>query len=391
VQFEIKDFCVNHFVCHTRKDFDDERVSFLLCESFNHDNLIWRHENDGLYSVKSAYKYCVEGAIDVSHLQVPGRWNLIWKTRAPPKVKNFVWRLCRNCLPTRLRLNQKGVNCPNHCVFCEESIEDSLHFFFLCNNSRQLWREAGWWHFIQPHLLGHTGVAEIVFSVLQVLTADACTILWSLWQQRNNKIWRNHNEPVRVVMDRANNMLSDWSAAQIKHSRQHQQQQTGSAARWMKPSQGRYKCNVDASFSSRLNRVGIGMCIRDDQGRFVIAKTVWKSPIMNVDLGEAIGLLSAIKWVHELQLHNVGFELDSKNVVAKFHGHREDHSELGDVIKDCQRLHASYFPNSSVEFIWRQANEVAHTLAKAASSLASFHLHIDIPPCIRTLIDNEMI
>jgi hypothetical protein len=69
-------------------------------------------------------------------------------------------------------------------------------------------------------------VAEIVFSVLQVLTADACTlfctILWSLWQQRNNKIWRNHNEPVRVVMDRANNMLSDWSAAQIKRSRQHQ-------------------------------------------------------------------------------------------------------------------------------------------------------------------------
>ncbi|KAK2423742.1 hypothetical protein QL285_034175 [Trifolium repens] len=159
----------------------------------------------------------------------------------------------------------------------------------------------------------------------------------------------------------------------------------------MKPSQGRYKCNVDASFSSRLNRVGIGMCIRDDQGRFVIAKTVWKSPIMNVDLGEAIGLLSAIKWVHELQLHNVGFELDSKNVVAKFHGHREDRSELGDVIKDCQRLHASYFPNSSVEFIWRQANEVAHTLAKAASSLASVHLHIDIPSCIRTLIENEMI
>jgi ribonuclease HI len=112
---------------------------------------------------------------------------------------------------------------------------------------------------------------------------------------------------------------------------------------------------------------------------------------MNVDLGEAIGLLSAIKWVHELQLHNVGFELDSKNVVAKFHGHREDHSELGDVIKDCQRLHASYFPNSSVEFIWRQANEVAHTLAKAVSSLASVHLHIDIPFCIRTLIDNEMI
>jgi hypothetical protein len=133
------------------------------------------------------------------------------------------------------------------------------------------------------------------------------------------------------------------------------------------------------------------MCIGNDQGRFVIAKTVWTSSIMNVDTGEAIRLLSAIKWVHDLRLHNVDFELDSKNVVAKFHGHGEDRSELGYVIKDCQHLYASYFPNSSVEFIWRQANEVAHTLVKAASSLASVHLHIDIPSCIRTLIDNKMI
>jgi hypothetical protein len=69
-------------------------------------------------------------------------------------------------------------------------------------------------------------------------------------------------------------------------------------ARWRKPSQGRYKCNVDASFFTRLNRVRIGICIRDVQGRFVLAKTVWTSPNMNVDVGEAKGLLYAIQWVH---------------------------------------------------------------------------------------------
>jgi hypothetical protein len=46
-------------------------------------------------------------------------------------------------------------------------------------------------------------------------------------------------------------------------------------------------CNVDASFFTRLNRVRIGICIRDDRSRFVLAKTVWTSPIMNVDVGEA--------------------------------------------------------------------------------------------------------
>jgi hypothetical protein len=66
-------------------------------------------------------------------------------------------------------------------------------------------------------------------------------------------------------------------------------------ARWRKPSQGCYKCNVDASFFTRLNRVRIGICIRDDRGRFVLAKTVWtSSPMMNIDVGEAIILFSAI-------------------------------------------------------------------------------------------------
>jgi hypothetical protein len=31
------------------------------------------------------------------------------------------------------------------------------------------------------------------------------------------------------------------------------------------------KCNIDASF--RGNKVGIDMCIRDDSGAFILAKT----------------------------------------------------------------------------------------------------------------------
>lgn len=41
---------------------------------------------------------------------------------------------------------------------------------------------------------------------------------------------------------------------------------------WTKPAYGRYKCNIDASLSDPLNVVGIGIWIRDDQGKFVMAK-----------------------------------------------------------------------------------------------------------------------
>jgi hypothetical protein len=42
------------------------------------------------------------------------------------------------------------------------------------------------------------------------------------------------------------------------------------------------------------------MCIRDEKGRFVLAKTEWLAPLLDVDLGEALGLLSVLRWVRDL-------------------------------------------------------------------------------------------
>jgi len=44
--------------------------------------------------------------------------------------------------------------------------------------------------------------------------------------------------------------------------------------RWQPPEHGRMKCNVDAAFSSQRNKTGVGICIRDEDGVFVLARTV---------------------------------------------------------------------------------------------------------------------
>jgi len=43
------------------------------------------------------------------------------------------------------------------------------------------------------------------------------------------------------------------------------------------------------------------------------------APLLDVNLGEALGLLSILKWVCHLQLSIVDFELDSKTVVDNFY------------------------------------------------------------------------
>jgi len=64
--------------------------------------------------------------------------------------------------------------------------------------------------------------------------------------------------------------------------------------KWTKPVAGRFKCNVGASFSTSLNKVGIRASIRGADGNFVITKTNWLTPIIDVDMAEALDLLFAM-------------------------------------------------------------------------------------------------
>jgi ribonuclease HI len=132
------------------------------------------------------------------------------------------------------------------------------------------------------------------------------------------------------------------------------------------------------------------MCIRDSAGFHVRSKIMWFSPLCSVDVGEALGLYHAIGWVHELQLENVDFEVDSKSVVDYFNKGRGDVTEFGSIMDSSIQLCRSFLTNSHVEFTRRQVNEVAHTLAKAATSSSSIRIFDEIPTCIE-LIFNEMI
>lgn len=106
------------------------------------------------------------------------------------------------------------------------------------------------------------------------------TIMWSLWKRRNLKLWQHKDETNDQVLTRATTLLEDWKAAQTIRNAggtpstvSHQESSSHDMIRWERPARGGYKCNIDVSFSSFLNRVGIGVCIRDDVGDFVLARS----------------------------------------------------------------------------------------------------------------------
>ena len=169
--------------------------------------------------------------------------------------------------------------------------------------------------------------------------------------------------------------MDSWINAQEVKQKMCKRQAPTPIESWTKPSLGRYKCNVDAFFLESLDWVGIGICIRDEEGGFVLAQTKWFSPMLEVDVGKALGLLKAMELVKDIHLWNMDFKVDSKTVVDSIYDKYGGVSEFSEITNSCKRLLGTDPSNSHVKFVRRQANVVAHNLARAAPLKASFRIH----------------
>jgi ribonuclease HI len=84
------------------------------------------------------------------------------------------------------------------------------------------------------------------------------------------------------------------------------------------------------------------------------------------------------------------FETDSKSVVDAIHSLRGGCSKFSSLINNIRNV-LMLNSNFVVKFVKRQANMVAHSLARAAVLWSSRYVIESLPLCITTLLNNEMI
>ncbi|KAL0416100.1 UNVERIFIED_CONTAM: hypothetical protein Slati_3441900 [Sesamum latifolium] len=94
--------------------------------------MVWHYEGSGRFSVCSAYKLaCISAAASTSG-STARNWRFIWRARVPPKVRLFVWKVCKNALPTMCNLRKRGVEVKEGCVLCDAETESVMHTLILC-------------------------------------------------------------------------------------------------------------------------------------------------------------------------------------------------------------------------------------------------------------------
>lgn len=84
--------------------FDSRDASIILSIPIDKevdDSWYWGNDKFGDYSVKSAYLLLEGEHNEPSSASNSGFWRKLWILKIPPKVKNFPWHACSNCLPIK--------------------------------------------------------------------------------------------------------------------------------------------------------------------------------------------------------------------------------------------------------------------------------------------------
>jgi len=211
-------------------------------------------------------------------------------------------------------------------------------------------------------------------------------ILWSLWKSRNSKLWEGIDTPSPLIVQRAHNSLHEWCC--LQRARQPNQN-IHQDERWVKPPPSSLKCNVDRALFNNNTITGLNICFRNSSGTLHYGLSKYSLYTSPPSEAEALSLLEALTFPDNQGMEFVIFESDCKLVVDTIISTSTPSNEFGDIIYRCKTLLASH-NNYSVFYVRRQANRVAHNIARASLSHPSPYLFFDVPDYVSPLIIAEM-
>lgn len=315
------------------------------------DMVAWVRTTHGQYNAKSSYYLWHERNIRATEVTQSNGWGKIWKLSLPHKIKVFLWRVCGNTIPVRIRLHNRGVNVPTVCPICDKDIEHLIHIFFECDFARSCWRYVGRSYDMSAvECVSEWFLHKLISASLDELQMIV-QVFWGIWFYRNKKVWEGKSVSCNLAMDWSLQFIQDWKGA--KESRLKIQSPILSLVshhplRWVPP--------------PGVNKFSIGLVLRDDKGVFLNGKVVCLSQVVNVLEAEVTAILEGLNWLVSLGCRRVIIESDSMLSVQVIHCDIDYQIEVGhtiDLFRELLHSHEGF----SLSFVKRQANRVAHVMA----------------------------
>ena len=241
------------------------------------DKLIWTGTKSGRYSTISAYKLLAEkpssGPSDPSaHSRF---WKFIWALEVPNKIKHFIWRACRESLPTKKNLCTRKLTRNSTCDLCQEGVEDVIHSLWGCPVLKEIWweepclRQQLYTQFVdfRDLCLGVTNIED------QHLAERFAFVAWSIWHTCNASRMKIPCLPYARLYQDSMDRLQEYQAAQTldepADSPVLDQEIHQAPTKWRPTCSNIYKANFDGAVFQELQKAGIGVVIRNSNGEVI--------------------------------------------------------------------------------------------------------------------------
>ncbi|KAF7815391.1 reverse transcriptase [Senna tora] len=293
------------------------------------DKLTWAFSRNGEYTVKSGYiemKRSFDARMSTAKaglsLQVPSSlWPSIWKIKALPKVKHFLWRLCTNSLPLKENLFKRRCNLSSLCPICELEPETPEHLLFFCSWARAVWLSSSLSCRFDRSRLKRVDLwlAEVFGGVVggdESVFALVASICWFIWKGRYFFVFEKKTSDPVLTKDLAEKACDEFLSVRVKPKSCSAPPLARDSATsvWAPPVSGFFKANVDGAFNPKDLRAGLGVIFRDFEGVVLdgCSIPVFASSCLMV---EALAVRQAVRMARDLELDNVVIESDCADLV----------------------------------------------------------------------------
>ncbi|KAL2905726.1 hypothetical protein RDABS01_004436, partial [Bienertia sinuspersici] len=349
--------------------FERERIIAIpLSDRRPVDVVCWDIEKNGLYSVSSAYRL-IFGDGEAAGCSLEGDsgkqlWNMIWHSPMLPRIKIFMWRACRDALPTKAGLGMRIPSMQRKCDICGASEETILHSLLSCP------------------------LAGAVTDVIHNLDGDGrirvMMVCWVIWGACNRRLfegeWPDPVATVAYVDKLMGEVASTFKGERIKAP--------ATVSRWCAPPRGLVKVNVDAGLLGS-NALGVGVVAQDDEGAAMFCASVQMEGHLEPRCAEARAILVGIQMAMEMGFDDVIIENDCEGLINALSKGEKGHSSFHLLLEDILLL-VSSLRSISWSFVKREANKIAHALAHLAPWVLGRRVWLtEFPPHISNLLSDD--
>ena len=186
----------------------------------------------------------------------------------PSKLKNFLWRLCHESLPTADLLNHRSMSTTNVCGLCAAQ---DRHALIDCVMARSVWSlsskelvesmcenlsmNAKTWVFTMHDILEHNEFTRMVVT------------LWAIWRARRKVIHEEIYESPLSTNSFINFYLKELKLV-AKPCQPLVRTTTHRQSAWLPPLPGYAKVNVDAAVGRGRRHGSVAAISRDSTANF---------------------------------------------------------------------------------------------------------------------------